>query len=59
MLSPVDPPVVEFDKSNMKYRSITRYAGGGSNDLAPNLQRPDDPVPLLTQQIENHMEPHV
>ncbi len=36
----------------MKYPSITRYVGGASNDLVPNLQRPDDPVPLLKDQIE-------
>ena len=43
----------------MKFPNIRRFVGGASNDLVPNLQRPDDPVPLLKQQIENHMEPHV
>jgi len=27
-------------------------------DLIPDLQHPDNPVPLLKEQIENHMEPH-
>ena len=43
----------------MKYPNIRRFPGGASNDLVPNLQDPDNPVPLLKQQIENQMEPHV
>jgi hypothetical protein len=31
---------------------ITRYVGGASTDLVPDLQHPDNPVPLLTDQIE-------
>jgi arylsulfatase len=51
-LSLIYPVVIDFDKSIMKYPSITRYVGGASTDLVPNLQRPDDPVPLLKDQIE-------
>jgi arylsulfatase len=36
----------------MKYPSITRYVGGASTDLKPNLQHPDNPVPLLKSQID-------
>jgi arylsulfatase len=52
VLSLIYPAVIDFDKSIMKYPSITRYVGGASNDLVPNLQHPEDPVPLLKDQIE-------
>ena len=55
----LDPVMVEFDKTIMKFPSIPRFVGGASNDLMPNLQRPDNPVPLLKQQIERMGEPHV
>jgi hypothetical protein len=41
------PPLVEFDKSLMKYPSIKRFPGGASDDLRPNLQNPANPVPAL------------
>jgi arylsulfatase len=47
VLGIVYPALMEFDKSIMKYPSIQRFPGGGSNDLIPNLQHPKDPVPLL------------
>jgi arylsulfatase len=37
----------EFDKSIMQYPSITRFPGGASTDLRPNLQDPKNPVPSL------------
>ena len=43
----VMPVIVDFDKTIIKYPSIKRYPGGASNDLVPNLQRPDNPLPLL------------
>ena len=43
----------------MKFPSIQRFVGGASNDLVPNLQHPDNPVPLLKEQIEKMGEPHV
>jgi arylsulfatase len=54
VLALVAPVIVDFDKSIMKYPSIKRYPGGASNDLVPNLQRPDNPVPLLKSGKEVH-----
>jgi arylsulfatase len=51
-LSLVYPVVIDFDKSIIKYPSITRYVGGASNDLVPDLQHPENPVPLLKDQID-------
>src|SRR5215469_8522080 len=39
--------LIEFDESIMKYPNIERYPGGASNDLIPDLQHPNNPVPLL------------
>ena len=50
--------MVDFDKTIMKFPNIRRFVGGASNDLIPNLQNPDNPVPLLKDQIEHNMEPH-
>ncbi len=58
VLALISPVMIEFDKTVMKFPSIRRFVGGASTDLVPNLQNPDNPVPLLKQQIENHMEPH-
>ena len=46
-LSLIYPALIEFDQSIMKYPSIRRFPGGASNDLVPDLQHPDNPVPLL------------
>ena len=46
-LSLIYPALIEFDQSIMKYPSIKRFPGGASNDLIPNLQHPENPVPLL------------
>jgi arylsulfatase len=46
-LSLIYPALIEFDKSLMKYPSIKRYPGGASDDLIPNLQHPENPVPML------------
>jgi arylsulfatase A-like enzyme len=46
-LALVYPVVLEFDASIVKYPNIKRFPGGASNDIKPNLQRPEDPVPLL------------
>ena len=59
VLALIEPVMVEFDKSIMKFPNIKRFVGGASNDLVPNLQNPDNPVPLLKQQIEQQGEPHV
>jgi arylsulfatase len=47
VLSLIYPALIEFDQSIMKYPSIKRFPGGASDDLVPNLQRPNDPVPAL------------
>jgi arylsulfatase A-like enzyme len=39
--------LVEFDKTIMKYPNIKRFPGGASDDLMPNLQNPENPVPAL------------
>jgi arylsulfatase A-like enzyme len=52
VLSLIYPPLIDFDKSIIKYPNITRYVGGASTDLVPDLQHPNDPVPLLKEQIE-------
>jgi hypothetical protein len=31
----------------VKYPSIKRFPGGASNDLIPELQHPENPVPLV------------
>ena len=47
ILSLVYPVLTDFDQSIIKYPNIKRSPGGASNDLVPNLQHPEDPVPLL------------
>jgi arylsulfatase len=47
VLSLIYPALIEFDQSIMKYPSIKRFPGGASDDLVPNLQRPENPVPAL------------
>jgi arylsulfatase A-like enzyme len=45
--SVIQPVLVEFDKSLIKYPSIKRFPGGLSKDLKPDLSKPEDPVPVL------------
>ena len=47
VLSLVYPVIIDFDKSIVEYPSIKRFPGGASNDLKPNLQTPDNPLPLI------------
>jgi len=49
----VFPVMIEFDRSIMKYPSIKRFPGGASTDLIPDLQRPDNPAPLLLDAVKN------
>jgi arylsulfatase len=46
-MSLLEPVIVEFDKSIVDFPNIKRAAGGASNDLIPNLQHPENPVPAL------------
>ena len=39
--------------------TVERFVGGASNDLVPNHQNPENPVPLLKEQIERMGKPHV
>ena len=55
VLSLIYPPILAFDKSIMKYPSIKRFPGSASTDLVPNLQHPENPVPLLKDQPEPHI----
>jgi arylsulfatase len=45
VLSLIQPVLIEFNKSIIKYPSIERIPAGP--DLLPNLQHPENPVPLL------------
>jgi hypothetical protein len=47
VLAVIYPALIEFDKSIIEFPSIKRFVGGASNDLRPDLQHPDNPVPLL------------
>jgi hypothetical protein len=47
VLSLIDPVMLEFDKSILKYPNIRRFPGGASTDLNPNLRDPQNPVPAL------------
>jgi arylsulfatase len=46
-LSLMYPVIIDFDKSIVKYPNIKRVPGGASNDLVPDLQRPENPLPLI------------
>ena len=58
VLALVEPVIADFDKTIMKFPNTRRFVGGASNDLVPNLQNPDNPVPLLKDQMERMGEPH-
>ena len=47
ILALIFPIVMEFNKSIVDYPSIKRATGGASNDWRPNLQNPENPLPLL------------
>lgn len=47
VMAVIEPVIEDFDRSIMKYPSIKRIPGGASTDLIPNLQHPENPVPLL------------
>jgi hypothetical protein len=51
-LSLLEPVIIAFDKTIMKYPNIKRSPGGASNDLVPNLQHPENPLPVLKDQID-------
>ena len=47
ILSLMYVPLMEFDKSIVDYPNIKRFPGGASNDMQPNLQHPENPLPLM------------
>ena len=38
---------MEFDKSIVDFPNNKRFPGGASNDMNPDLQHPNNPVPLM------------
>ena len=52
VLSLIEPVIIDFDKTLVKYPNIKRSPGGASNDVVPNLQTPDNPVPLLKDTLD-------
>jgi arylsulfatase A-like enzyme len=46
-LALLEPVILDFNRTIIKYPSIARYLGGASNDLIPDLQHPENPLPLL------------
>jgi Sulfatase len=55
-LALLEPVILDFNKTIIKYPSIARYLGGASNDLIPDLQHPENPLPLLK---DKQVPPHV
>ena len=52
------PVVMEFNKSIVDFPSIKRKPGGASTDWRPNLQTPDNPVPLLDMKHPPRVQAH-
>jgi arylsulfatase len=52
------PVVMEFNKSIVDFPSLKRVPGGASTDWRPNLQRPDNPVPLLDMRKPPNIKAH-
>ena len=44
-ISLLDIPLSEFNKSIVQYPNKKRFPGGASNDMLPNLQNPENPLP--------------
>ena len=53
-LALLDPVLMDFNKSIVDFPSIRRFPGGASNDEIPNLQHPENPVPLLDMKNPPH-----
>jgi arylsulfatase len=52
------PVVMEFNKSIVEFPSIKRVPGGASTDWRPDLQRPDNPLPLLDMKHPPQIKAH-
>ncbi len=55
-MSLIGPVILDFDKSIMKYPNIRRFPGGASTDLVPDLQHPENPLPMLKDNKEPHIQ---
>ena len=53
-LALLEPVILDFDKSIMKFPNIKRSPGGASTDLIPDLQHPDNPLPILKDIANPH-----
>ena len=47
VLSHTQMALAEFDKSIVDFPNIKRFPGGASNDMIPNLQNPNSPLPEM------------
>jgi arylsulfatase len=47
VVSLIAVPIGEFDKSIVDFPNMTRFPGGASNDTVPDLQHPNNPLPLM------------
>src|SRR6266705_1819970 len=47
VLSLMYVPLMEFDKSIVDFPNIKRFPGGASDDVHPNLQHPENPLPMM------------
>ena len=54
VMSIIGPSLIDFDNSIVKYPNIRRTPGGASTDLIPNLQEPENPVPLYKNKNLKH-----
>jgi arylsulfatase A-like enzyme len=52
------PVVMEFNKSIVDFPSTKRQPGGASTDWRPNLQNPNNPVPLLDMTKPPNIKAH-
>jgi hypothetical protein len=46
-LSLLSVPLMEFNKTVIKYPNVKRFPGGASDDLVPNLKDPANPLPAI------------
>jgi hypothetical protein len=53
-LALLEPVIVAFDQTIMQFPSIKRSPGGASTGLVPNLQHPEDPLPILKNMTNPH-----
>ena len=47
VVSLIAVPIGEFDNSIVDFPNMKRFPGGASNDTSPDLQHPNNPLPLM------------